>query len=558
MTASSDSSSSDTWIYDHLHKVYFHPLTNTYAVPDPVTGQWSYIPSGEFNSTFTSTSALTSTTTNTLQVDSGSENGIRKKTNLNGEDEKEEGEIEDDMGWGGLMDPSKLAQIQIDKEKAGSSKQTSKIIRPTQNQDLRLKEKHPAYTVSEPAPYDDPTLYSYPTDNGIDAEDELGANINGKSKESPNHILRLVVMTSNCLESGQVGLVDTRENGIQLGRDRCEKGGQARIRLKEMEVSKTHCVIYWGKGNDHPPSNGEKGEIENEENWWIVDLGSTHGTFILPPNAIPDVPSTIKSKTKRNRLSEPKHSSKPFKLTHLSRLLIGTTTFEIHIHPSWPCDLCSINNANEIPLDDGQPKLKPASEEVPSEGKGEHGYTIAMDSSQKKQNRELKRKLEMALLKENLMKKNGGGDSIASLTIKEQMDGSQSPKREYLDRSAMRRRLHPPSPPSRSSTTSKAVTPEYTSTTISHDATGVNALSIHNNGPSKFASSLLANQGWTPGSGLGKSNQGRSEPILAEMRNSKKGLGAKGSKAIVDNGDGDWKIRGKQRRWDEISKEGFD
>ena len=73
------------------------------------------------------------------------------------------------------------------------------------------------------------------------------------------HILRLVVERSELLDG--VAVIDDREGGIQLGRDRCEDGGVVRIRLKEMQVSKTHAVVYWGDGG------------EGEDDWYIVDLG---------------------------------------------------------------------------------------------------------------------------------------------------------------------------------------------------------------------------------------------------------------------------------------------
>ena len=80
----------------------------------------------------------------------------------------------------------------------------------------------------------------------------------------PSHVLRLVVIKSELLTLGEIAVLDAREGGVQIGRDRCEKGGAARVRLKEMEVSKTHAVVHWGQGG---------GDDEEKEGWWVVDLG---------------------------------------------------------------------------------------------------------------------------------------------------------------------------------------------------------------------------------------------------------------------------------------------
>ncbi|WWC65765.1 uncharacterized protein I303_108387 [Kwoniella dejecticola CBS 10117] len=538
--------SSDTWIYDHLHKVYFHPLTNTYAVPDPTTGQWNYVPASQIHNASTST-------TDTQQY-IGSSDAANNPL-----EDKEEGEIEDDMGWGGLMEPEKLAQIEKDgKSKSNSTKShdanangnAKQAYAYTPSSGILGQEKHPAYVV----PYDDPTLYAYPSISGDEEE-----GVEKPTKERPNDTLRLVVLKSNCLEIGQVAILDTREDGIQLGRDRCEKGGQARVRLKEMEVSKTHAVIYWGTAagtGGEGDAEAETGAEVDSEGWWIVDLGSTHGSFVTPP--------AVEGSSKRptaKRLSEAKHSSRPSHLSHLSRLQIGTTTFAVHIHPSWPCESCQVNGSNEIPLDDGQPKTIISGRVEDTGSDNEAPQVYAMDSAQKKQNRELKRKREMASLREYLLNKDrpiNGRQAHMNTNTNEIEEGT---KREYLDRSAMRRKLHPPSPRPKlpenkfkydddNNVNSGANTPERSTTPINPVIT-----QQQQRQPSKgstFANSIMEKQGWTPGMGLGKSSQGMTEGIRAEMRNDKKGLGAQGSKAVIDEGEGDWRMRGRQRRWEEM------
>lgn len=178
----------EVWKFDHQLQVYFHAPTSTYAVPT-LTGEWNYIPASLFSigepSSFSTHAAPQA--------------------------EKEDGEIDDDVGWGALMEPEQLKTA---------------LQQPT-----RPSQAHP------------------------------GAAVEEQEVETPKHILRLVVLKSEVLGVGEVAIIDAREGGVQIGRDRCEKGGTARVRLKEMEVSKTHAVVYWGDGG------------EWEEGWFAVDLG---------------------------------------------------------------------------------------------------------------------------------------------------------------------------------------------------------------------------------------------------------------------------------------------
>jgi hypothetical protein len=191
----------DTWIHDPQHGTYYHAPSNTYAIPDPNTGQWSYLPAQTFQS------AGPSSTPDPAHLESS----------------KEDGELDDDVGWGGLMDPDKLEAVIKSKTKPVEA------------------EKHPAYQFYR------------------------ARELTPPPKATPSHILRLAVNQSEVMPLGGVAVVDAREGGVQLGRDRCEKGGQARVRVKEMEVSKTHAVVYWGMGED------KKGK--EVEGWWVVDRG---------------------------------------------------------------------------------------------------------------------------------------------------------------------------------------------------------------------------------------------------------------------------------------------
>ena len=84
--------------------------------------------------------------------------------------------------------------------------------------------------------------------------DKVDSHSNGQA-ETPETSLRLVVSKSEVCPVGHVAMIDpAMDGGVQLGRDR--KDGELRLRVKEMEVSKTHAVVYCKDGD-----------------WWVVDLG---------------------------------------------------------------------------------------------------------------------------------------------------------------------------------------------------------------------------------------------------------------------------------------------
>jgi hypothetical protein len=149
-----------------------------------------------------------------------------------------------------------------------------------------------------------------------------------------------------------------------------------------------------------------------------------------------------------------------------------------------------------------------------------------MNSSEKRENKEVKRKREMAALK----------DSLLNRHPTEKDEG----KREYLDRSAIRRRLHPKSPPR--STPTHTIEQSLPKTAPKPETV------------SSFAQNMMAAQGWAPGSGLGKDRDGRSQAVEVKMRVEKRGLGAKGAEAPTEesSGEGDWRKKGKSRRFEEV------
>ncbi|TXT15557.1 hypothetical protein VHUM_00060 [Vanrija humicola] len=265
-----------------------------------------------------------------------------------------------------------------------------------------------------------------------------------------------------------------------------------------MEVSKTHALVYWGSG----ASGGA-----DPDAWHVVDLGSTLGTYVAHPG-----------ERDATRLSDAKASSQPYALRHLSRLTVGTTTFVAHVHADWPCAECQMGGNTQILLDDGADK-DDSGVSTPTAVEAE---PLALNAAQHRGNRQFKRKLELDALRGTLL-----GDGARD-----------APKGGYVDRSAQRRRLHPRSPPRTAS-----------------PAPVVAAQAAPAPGPSDTARAMLARQGWSEGRGLGRDLSGRADAIVPVLRTERAGLGARGQ--VADSGDaahGDWRQRGKQRRWDEVGR----
>lgn len=218
---------SDAWTLDPTLGVYFHAPSSTYAIPDTLTGQWSYVPAKDFNHGQPS-------------------NWSRPNKPI----EVEDGEVEDDVGWGGLMDEKEVQKLQ---QTVKRSQAPTINGRSTYNGEKG--KKNPVYE------YEDPVVHAYTRDRDPTPP--------ATSREMPKDLLRLVVEKSEMLPVGGITVIDAREGGVQIGRDRCEKGAQARVRLKEMEVSKTHAVVYWGK------TPGSEDDESADEGWWVVDLGGS-------------------------------------------------------------------------------------------------------------------------------------------------------------------------------------------------------------------------------------------------------------------------------------------
>ena len=105
-------------------------------------------------------------------------------------------------------------------------------------------------------------------DNGENAELEDGEEIEELDTiiPPPPPVLRLVVYHSSAGASADLlpahQTVATITQTTSIGRDRSY---DPRIRLKSLEVSKTHATLFYN---------------EMERTWCILDNASTHGTFV--------------------------------------------------------------------------------------------------------------------------------------------------------------------------------------------------------------------------------------------------------------------------------------
>jgi pSer/pThr/pTyr-binding forkhead associated (FHA) protein len=319
---------------------------------------------------------------------------------------------------------------------------------------------------------------------------------------------RFVVRETSILPRAQRLAVVEGYTEVQIGRDVAPPGSTIpRIRLKEMEVSKLHATIYWDDGRAE---------------WGLVDMGSKHGTFHNRYH------SGISPDTKGSRLSPPKAASMPRHLQHLDIFSVGSTMFVVHIHDDgFPCLECSRSSNDEIPLFATKPSTAPAHGKRKRDE--EHSY-LPSDKDPKK---------ALSLLKKSLLSQRPGEKPNSDVAA------------TWVDRSARRRAMNPPSPPL---SRKQSFTPPPIHPTLRNTPTTPNPSTPEPVSSSNIGYRMLAKQGWTPGTSLGVSDDDTQhviEPITVPSTSNRAGLGSLG--AVPSSSQGvDWREEGRQRIWSRL------
>ncbi|KAI5982268.1 hypothetical protein EDD15DRAFT_2378035 [Pisolithus albus] len=343
--------------------------------------------------------------------------------------------------------------------------------------------------------------------------------------------LRLIVLQSSILNKHLRLAVLDAYGEAQFGRDHAPVGSAVpRIRLKEMEVSKLHATAYWDKGR---------------REWAVVDMGSKHGTFLRSGRQLDLEPI---------RLSPPRVASIPRPLSHLDRLIIGSTTFVCHIHEDRkPCVECMSNGEGDIPLFTVPKDNSHIAEKRSSESAGlEQRQTIVERRDPKKALTTLKRAL--------LSRHHHHEPSDSSLPT------STRPTATYVDRSARRRAMNPGSQydspgvqsPRGNSPGINKPSLELTQSSVPH-ATPSHVEAPRPPGPlpeSNIGRQLLLKQGWTPGQALGSSldedGSGLVVPLEVTPLPSRAGLGMPDKTGPPPPSFHRWREESKERWWESM------
>lgn len=301
----------------------------------------------------------------------------------------------------------------------------------------------------------------------VDANAAAEASVYYATNEpSSDEALRLVVIESQLLPVNNIILVDA--NGITMGRDR---SWDRRLRLPEMAVSKYHCHIFSNTADIFQDTDiDEAADQELASNFSIIDVGSQNGTFV-----------------NGERLSLTRSASPPYPLRHLDVISVGTTKFQVHEHTgSWPCEQCKSHNGNVIDINTTtQPKQL-----IEDTDTNKHLT---------KNERELARREELKRMKQKYT------------------DSKPNTKpNNYVDRAEARRKQQVDNTPVNRSNDMEAgsYTPPHSSRTNERI------------GEENIGNRLLQKMGWKEGQGLGSSGSGIIDPIQAQFREGRAGLGS--------------------------------
>ncbi|KAJ2635866.1 hypothetical protein GGF40_003352 [Coemansia sp. RSA 1286] len=289
------------------------------------------------------------------------------------------------------------------------------------------------------------------------------------------------------------GVKDTGSEDGEIESIYDDKAGSVHVGcgdLSEGECSETHSQSPELRPREH----------SNEPSVFVVDQGSTHGTFV-----------------NGERISQAKAASLPHRLEHLDQVEIGQTVLQIHIHKQWACSKCSSTGDNEISTTHRASQIPLSSTAGPEAIESSSVAAKHSHSARKARIEELNAiKLKyMPLPRAAAQRPSQGSDQ----TKANRRSG------RYQDRAMTRRQIQnklaavkdvQPSDTACSAHCSSDYTPKTQQPApISRDNQGF---------------SLLQKMGWVPGSGLGSDSSGIVNPIEAQGNIARAGLGSSDDK----------------------------
>ncbi|KAG9287349.1 hypothetical protein G9A89_023720 [Geosiphon pyriformis] len=369
-------------------------------------------------------------------------------------------------------------------------------------------------------PIDPITSSIYPSSSSpVNNEESL---LDEQGEPGSDATLRLVVLESDILKPGNLIIVDG--NGISIGRD---KWDDRRLRLPELRTSKHHCQIFCSTSSasmSSTDSHNNVGSINDEEDslatpnsigtlkdaFYIIDSGSQNGTFV-----------------NSTRLSESKMSSKPMILSHMDEIIVGSTTFQVHMHKQWTCEACTLTEGKFIEVSKLDHSSSNSSISISAKGSEYIEFSLLerlngnanninnnLISSQREL-LELKRRQELSRLKRKYIGKDNNSDSINNT-------GNEK-RKKYIDRAALRREIRPDNAPV------KKERPEE------NDRTPTPSSQSKKLGSENKGNLLLQKMGWKEGQGLGRGGGGMINPIDVMTNEGRRGLGSGGIKKAISS-----------------------